>query len=295
MEKLFSILVELARILVAFFLMSITTNWSGNLLKSDWDTCSRYDSQNYFGADGRCEHHTSNTAKSYVKWLRWKQYLRNNGYENKCATNCNIITNNSWNDAFTNKQTQNDVDLGDCVAYMHWICTHCAFVPQLWLSHTSHSFSQGSNSERIHASICMVIHGALSLIRLFPSSTSSSCLPSSTSNCSLNFSTRKSWQTCAPFHGQKEWGHPERLHLSHRLRAQTPDLPRAQRLFKFLLLQYPVIGPGHGWHDTQRYPHNGTPEDKLIISNQKACQSVNNRRLLCFDGSGKPDGERNGR
>ena len=53
MEKLFLILVELARILVAFFLlMSITTKTDptmidrGNLLKSDWDTYSRYDSQN---------------------------------------------------------------------------------------------------------------------------------------------------------------------------------------------------------------------------------------------------------
>ena len=56
MEKLFLILVELARILVAFLLKSITTNTDpalidqGNLLKSDWDTYSRYDSQNSLGA-----------------------------------------------------------------------------------------------------------------------------------------------------------------------------------------------------------------------------------------------------
>ena len=57
MEKFFLILVELARILLAFFLWaSITTKTDpalidqGNLLKGDWDTYSRYDSQNSLGA-----------------------------------------------------------------------------------------------------------------------------------------------------------------------------------------------------------------------------------------------------
>ena len=62
-------------------LMSITTKTDpalidqGNLLKNDWDTYSRYDSQNSLALlqvdpTGRCKHYTSNTAKSYVKWLR---------------------------------------------------------------------------------------------------------------------------------------------------------------------------------------------------------------------------------
>ena len=71
-------------------LMSITTKTDPalidqrNLLKSDWDTCSsmilrsnlvQYSSkfgnsqQQFTVTDGRCKHYTSNTAKSYVKWL----------------------------------------------------------------------------------------------------------------------------------------------------------------------------------------------------------------------------------
>ena len=43
-------------------------------------------------------------------------------YENKCATNYSIITNNNWNDAYNmqlNKHnTNDDVDLDGRVAYM---------------------------------------------------------------------------------------------------------------------------------------------------------------------------------
>ena len=46
-------------------------------------------------------------------------------YENKCATNYSIITNNNWNDAYNmqftkhnNKYTNDDVDLGDCVVHI---------------------------------------------------------------------------------------------------------------------------------------------------------------------------------
>ena len=80
-------------------LMSITTKTDpalidqGNDLKSDWDTflcmilkinvLHHYSSkfgnsqQQFTITDGsRCKHNTSNTAKSYVKWIRWKQLLR---------------------------------------------------------------------------------------------------------------------------------------------------------------------------------------------------------------------------
>ena len=97
MEKLFLILVELARILVAFFLWASprrrTQHWliQGNVLKSVghlfevWFselTWCIFTVQNSVTAnssllsDGWCKHYTSNTAKSYVKWLRWKQWLR---------------------------------------------------------------------------------------------------------------------------------------------------------------------------------------------------------------------------
>ena len=51
-----------------------------------------------------------------------------NGYENKCATNYSIITNNNWNDAYnvqlTKHDTNDDVDtmhlhFDGRVAYMH--------------------------------------------------------------------------------------------------------------------------------------------------------------------------------
>ena len=52
-----------------------------------------------------------------------------NGYENKCATNYSIITNNKWNDVNNNMQltkhdTNDDVDtlhlhFNGRVAYMH--------------------------------------------------------------------------------------------------------------------------------------------------------------------------------
>ena len=78
-------------------------------------------------------------------------------YEDKCATNYSIITNNNWNDAyimqFTKHDTNDDVDTMHLhstgrVAYMHSDCT-CIFVPQLD-DDTAHLF--GSNSEHIHNS-----------------------------------------------------------------------------------------------------------------------------------------------
>ena len=45
-------------------------------------------------------------------------------YENKCATNYSIITNNNWNDTHNkqltmhNKYTNDDVDFDDCVVHI---------------------------------------------------------------------------------------------------------------------------------------------------------------------------------
>ena len=88
---------------------------------------------------------------------------------------------------------------------------------------------------------------------------------------------------------RREWGHHERLPLSHKLWAQPPDLRRAQRLISPLLLHDPVLGPRHGWRDTRRDAHRKHTEDKPIAANQKACQSSS----VVFDRSGKLDGERN--
>ena len=82
-------------------------------------------------------------------------------YENKCAMNYSIITNNNWNDAYhkqlTKHDTNDDVDtlhlhFNGRVAYMHWDCTHlCSIVCND--TRTSH----GSRPERFHTP-SMAIH-----------------------------------------------------------------------------------------------------------------------------------------
>ena len=81
---------------------------------------------------------------------------------------------------------------------------------------------------------------------------------------------------------QGEWRRLRRLHLPHRLWAQLHGLQRAQRLFRFLLLHYPVIGPGHGWRDTRQAAQRGTPKtSRLLRTRRRVSQSVSRRRLLC--------------
>ena len=169
-----------------------------------------------------CKHCTSNIAKSYVKWLRWKQWLRYNSHENKCATNYSIVTNNNWNDAYnkqlTKHDTNDDVDtlhlhFKGRVAYMHWVCTHCASstvcddAAHSWLKFWAHSYSS------------TVIFMGAPLWLVSPLSTSSS-----SSVCPRHPLPPRAvpW---APLHEhgkpallrcRREWGHPERLHLSHR-------------------------------------------------------------------------------
>ena len=73
----------------------------------------------------------------------------------------------------------------------------------------------------------------------------------------------------------KEWGHSERLPLSHRLWAQPPDLRRAQRLISPLLLHDPVLGLRRGWRDTRQDAHRGTPRtSRLLRTRRHVSQSV---------------------
>ena len=79
---------------------------------------------------------------------------------------------------------------------------------------------------------------------------------------------------------QGEWRRLRRLRLPHKLWAQLHGLQRAQRLFRFLLLQLSRhrTRTWMTWHSascSQRHT-----EDKPITANQKACQSVS-RRLSC--------------
>ena len=121
---------------------------------------------------------------------------------------------------------------------VHALRLHASLFHSLWWHRTPHS----SSSERIHTSICMVIHGAPSLIRLLPF-----LLPFPLVCHRLPLPPRAvRWAPLHDGHGKpaqlrcrREWGHPERLHLSHRLWAQPPGLRRAQRLISSLLLHDP--------------------------------------------------------
>ena len=124
-------------------------------------------------------------------------------YENEVNENYSI-TNNNWNNAYTNKQTtkqntNDDVDVNGTRG-VHALSLHALRICSTVVI-VSHFTFHGSSSERIHTSICMVIHGAFSLIRPLPSSfTFPSCPSPSTSSspsCSLSSTTRSSWQVCA--------------------------------------------------------------------------------------------------
>ena len=93
---------------------------------------------------------------------------------------------------------------------------------------------------------------------------------------------------------QGEWRRLRRLRLPHRLWAQLHGLQRAQRLFRFLFLHYPVIGPGHGWHGTRQAAHRGTPRtSRLVRTRRRVSQSVSqSSSSVVFDRAGKPAGER---
>ena len=73
-----------------------------------------------------------------------------------------------------------------------------------------------------------------------------------------------------------------RHQLPHRLWAQRHDLQRARQLPVFLVLRYPVIGPGHRRHYARQAAHRRTPIiRRLPQSGRCVCQSVSRRRLLC--------------
>ena len=92
--------------------------------------------------------------------------------------------------------------------------------------------------------------------------------------CTLSSTTWSPWKSCAT--PRTRWVRRVRRHaLPHRLWAQLRGLQRAQRLFRFLLLHYTVIGPGHGWRDTRQAAHRGTPRtSRLLRTRRRVSQSV---------------------
>ena len=139
-------------------------------------------------------------------------------YENEVNENYSITNNNCKTRTPTSRpqkqNTNDDVHIDDCVAYMHWVCTHCAFVPQLWLSHTSHSLAQVL-SGFTHSSIVIFMGAPLWFVS--PPVCPRFLLPP----------RAVPWAPLHDRHGKpallrcrREWGHPELLHLSHR-RGET--------------------------------------------------------------------------
>ena len=126
-------------------------------------------------------------------------------------------------------------------------------------------------------------------------SSSSSCLSpcsSSTSSCSLSSSTRSAWQTTCAAPLQKRVRTPWTLHLHHRLWAQAPCFRRALRLISSLLPHDPVFRPRHGWPDTRRDAHCGTPDVTRNVIEAHSTFSEDTRIEHTHDRSRKPD-ERN--
>ena len=136
------------------------------------------------------------------------------------------------------------------------------------------TYTHASSSERIHTSICVVIHGALSLTRFsLSTSSSSSCLSpssSSTSSCSLSSTTRSSWQTCAApwtpsplsqVMSPTSW--PSASSTTHQSPSPSWSHPRTRTWMTW-----------HSARCSQRHT-----EDKSTTTYQEACQSVSRRRL----------------
>ena len=233
-----------------------------------------------------CKHYTS----KYRKWLR-KFYMKTmatgKSYENKCATNYSIITNNNWNNAYnkqlTRHDTNDDVDtlhlhFNGRVACMHWDCTR-TFVPQRD-DDTAHLMAQVLSAFTFSPTV-IFMGASLWLASPRSTSTSSSCLSpssSSTSSCSLSSTTRSSWQTCAaPLHkrvrtpwtpspptqlmSSSSW--PSASSTTHQFPSPSWSLPRTRTWMT--------------WHSARCSPRH--TEDKSTTACQKACQSVSRRRL----------------
>ena len=131
------------------------------------------------------------------------------GYENKCAMNYRITsktgttrTTTSSSSCTTTSTPMTTLTQCTCTSTDAWRTTTCTEPARIVHSCDDTRTPHGSSPEHFHISIHGHQHGALSLIRLLPfSSTSSSCLSpssSSTSSCPLSSSTRSAWQTtCA--------------------------------------------------------------------------------------------------
>ena len=150
----------------------------------------------------------------------------------KCEINYSI-KNKNWNDAYnmqlTKHNTNDDVDArnsDDRVVHMHWNCTHLCSQLLVIFSHTL--MAQVLSAFHCHprSSTWRILLDSTSFLLLLPPVFPRLPLPlRAVPWAPLHEVHGKP----APFHGQREWGHLERLHLSHRKHLQVGQLEKEGR------------------------------------------------------------------
>ena len=144
-----------------------------------------------------CKQYTSNTAKFYEKWLRRKQSLRQQLWEQVCDELQHHHKQQVERHAQQAAHNAQQVHQWRLRGAHHALSLHIARTVSHLMMHRT---PQDSSSEQSHYHL-HVIHGAFSLTRSLPSSfTFPSCLSPSTSfipSCSLSSTIRSSWQVCA--------------------------------------------------------------------------------------------------
>ena len=226
-----------------------------------------------------CKHYTSNTAKSHTKWLRRKQRLRWKLWEQVCGELQHHHKTTGTTRTTSSSQCKTSTPMTTLTSTIAW-CTSCVesaqsahcstfdddtahLVAQVLSNHIVTSIPSRARSLWLDLSLLPLLF-LPALLRLLP-------LPRAVPWARQPDRHGKS----APLRCRGEWWHPERLHLSHSLWAQPPNLQRAQRLISPLLLHDPFHGPRRGWRDTRRDAHSGTPRtSRLLRTRRHASQSV---------------------
>ena len=170
------------------------------------------------------------------------------------------------------------------------------------LAHSAHSLMSSHTSLAQDLSLVIdistVIQERTSLSR-FSSSIStcpflSSSFPSTscTASCTLSSTTWSPCKTCATLPTRGVTTPTTSPPPSQVYEPNVMAFSELNDFIGFLLLHYPVIGPGHGWRDTRQAAHRGTPRTSRLLRTRRRVVSQSSSSVV-FDGSGKPDGERN--
>ena len=159
--------------------------------------------QQFIVTDGGCKHYTSNTAKSYVKWLRRQQRLRYRAMRTSVRrTTASSQTTTGTTRTTSSSQCTTSTPMTTLTSTIAW-CTSC-----IESAHSARCSTLDDDTAHLLAQVLspfIVIHGhthgAFSLTRPLPSSFAFSSCPSPSSSsipsCSLSSTIRSSRQVCA--------------------------------------------------------------------------------------------------